>query len=139
MTESTNERAAHQWHLEMVQEGKLDLANQVLAPDVVVHAAGQDFQGADAAKALAQGLKGALPDMQITHHDVLSDGDQVAIRWTATATHGGDYFGVPASGNSVNLTGIDWFRFRDGKISELWIEYDNAGVLQQMGVVAQAV
>lgn len=138
MTDDANERAAHQWHLEMVQQGKVDLAEQVLDPDVVVHAGGQEFRGPEAATQLAQGLKAALPDMKITHHDVLSQGDQVAIRWTAIATHGGNYFGVPASGNAVNLTGIDWFRFKNGKISELWIEYDNALVLQQMGAMAQS-
>lgn len=131
------ERRAHQWHLEMVQEGRIDLADQVLTPDVVIHVVGQDFHGIDQAKQVAQAFKSAFPDVSITHHEVLVEGDRGAIRWAAAGTHGGDYFGVPASGNRVSFSGIDWFHFQDGKLSEIWIDYDNARVTQQMAVAAQ--
>jgi steroid delta-isomerase-like uncharacterized protein len=136
ISDAENEQRAHQWHLEMVQEGKIDLADEVLTPDVTVHVVGQDFHGIDQAKQVAQAFKTAFPDVTITHHEVLVQGDRGVIRWSATGTHGGDYFGTPASGNTVSFSGIDWFHFQDGKLSEIWIDYDNAGVTRQMAAAA---
>jgi steroid delta-isomerase-like uncharacterized protein len=133
MTSRDNETPAHQWHLEMIQEGKLDLGERILTSDIVAHVNGQRFEGLEAAKGLAQALKTAFPDVHITHHDTLASGDKVAIRWSATGTHGGDYFGIPASNNTVSFEGIDWFRVSGGKISEMWIAFDNLGATQQMG------
>jgi len=132
MADQENVRVADQWHLEMVQDGKLELAEDILSSDVVIHVGAHEFRGRDGATGLAHALKVALPDMQITHHEALSSRDQVSIRWSATATHGGEYFGIPASNKRVSFEGIDWFHFQQGKIAEMWIEYDNLGVTQQM-------
>ncbi len=51
--------------------------------------------------------------------------NRVAIRWTTDATHQGEYCGVAPTGKRVHLEGLDFFHFQGGKISELWIEYDN--------------
>lgn len=137
MTDEQIEAVGHRWHLEVVQDGKTGLADHILTPDVLTHVNGQEFRGVDAAKQLATALKTAFPDMQITHHEAIVSGNNVAIRWTSTQTHGGEYFGVPASGKQIQIEGIDLFHVRNGKIAEMWIEFDNMGVLQQMGAVSQ--
>ena len=138
MTSEQTEAVAHRWHLEMVREGKLELADQILTPDVTIHGNQQVFQGTEAATQLAAGLKAAFPDIQIAHHETIVSGDSVAIRWTSDGTQQGDYFGVPPSGKRIHVEGIDVFHVQDGKIVEMWIEYDNLAVLQQMGAVPQA-
>jgi steroid delta-isomerase-like uncharacterized protein len=138
MTNDQTEAVAHRWHLEMVQEGKLELAEQTPTPDVTIHVNQQVFQGTDAAKQLAAGLKAAFPDIQIAHLETLTSGASVAIRWTADGTHQGDYFGVPPTGKRIHVEGIDLFHVQDGKIAEAWIENDNLSVLQQMGAVPEA-
>lgn len=130
-----NEATAHRWHLEAIQQGKPELVSEIMTPDVVVHVNGQEFRGTDQARALAQGLKTAFPEARITHHDAFAGGNRVAIRWSTDATHGGDYFGVPASGQPVHLEGLDWFEMRDGKIAQAWIAFDNLGVMQQIGAI----
>lgn len=137
MADNEQEKIAHRWHMEIVQEGKLDLADQLLTRDVVVHVGGQDFRGLDAVKQTAQALHASLPDVKFTHHEALANGDKAAIRWSLSGTHRGNYFGVPASGNTINSSGIDWFHFTGNQISEIWIDYDNASVLQQMGALPQ--
>jgi steroid delta-isomerase-like uncharacterized protein len=138
MTDDQTEAVAHRWHLEMVQEGKLELAEQTLTPDVTIHANQQVFQGRDAAKQLAAGLKTAFPDIQIAHLETLVSGDSAAVRWTSDGSHQGDYFGVPPTGKRIHVEGMDLFHVRDGKIVEMWIEYDNLAVLQQMGAIPEA-
>jgi predicted ester cyclase len=112
--------------------------DEIATPDVVIHANSLEVHGLDGARGLAVALKAAFPDVETTHHGPLSSGDRVAIRWSAEATHGGDYFGTPASGKRVRFEGLDLFHLRDGKIAEVWIEYDNAGVLQQMSALTPA-
>ncbi len=57
----------------------------------------------------------------------------VGGRFTLTGTHRGDFAGVPASGNKVSVTGHDFLRFKDGKISEHWAEVDMMTMMQQLG------
>lgn len=137
MTSEQNEAVCHRWHLEVVQEGKTDLADQVLTPDVIIHGNGQEFTGVDAAKQLATALKTAFPDIRITHHEAIASDDRVAIRWTSDGTQSGEYAGIPASGQRIHFEGIDFFHLKDGKIAEIWIEYDNLGMAQQLGLLAQ--
>ena len=136
MTSEHNEAVAHRWHLEVVQEGNTGLVDHIMTPGVLIHVNGQEFHGVDAAKQLAPAYKAAFPDLRITHHEAIASGDRVAIRWTADATHGGDYLGVPASGQRIHFEGLDFFHLQDGKIAELWIEYDNLGMMQQVGVIS---
>jgi len=131
------EALAHRWHLEAIQAGHPEVVDAIATPDVVVHANSQEVRGREAAKQLASALRAAFPDVQITHHEALVAGDRVAIRWSSAATHTGDYFGTPPSGKQVHFAGLDLFHFQDGKIAEVWIAYDNLGVMQQIGAVRQ--
>ena len=52
-------------------------------------------------------------------------------------THQGEFNGVPATGKTVTISGIDIWRVRDGKIVENQQVVDNLGLLQQLGAVPQ--
>jgi len=43
--------------------------------------------------------------------------------------------GVPPTGRRVRVVGIGIDRFRDGKMIERWVQYDSAGLLQQLGAL----
>ena len=59
----------------------------------------------------------------------------MVIRWTATGTHKGEMMGIPATGKQVTITGFDEFRISGGKITEMWQNYDQLGMMQQLGVI----
>jgi predicted ester cyclase len=44
-------------------------------------------------------------------------------------------FGIPPTGNRIEIHGISFFRFADGKIVEDWVEENTLSVLQQLGVI----
>ena len=48
-------------------------------------------------------------------------------------THSGDGLGIPASGKSVRSQGISIARIQDGKIVEGWDNWDQLGMLEQIG------
>jgi steroid delta-isomerase-like uncharacterized protein len=133
---AANEALAHRWHMDLFQAGKLEAADEILAPEFVFHMPAQDVRGPEESRQLAIAFRTAFPDLQIAHEDAVAAGDKVAIRWTARATHRGDFQGVPPTGKTIKMRGIDFFHLRGGKIAEAWIDFDVLGMLQQMGAVA---
>jgi steroid delta-isomerase-like uncharacterized protein len=76
-----------------------------------------------------------MPDLRLAVEDVAEGDDAVAVRWTAHGTHNADMFGVPPTGNEIDIHGISFFRFEGDRIAEDWVEENTFGVLQQLGVV----
>ena len=80
-------------------------------------------------------LSAAFPDNRLTIDDMIAENDRVAVRWTAYNTHtGGEFMGIPPSGNTANIGGTTIYRLVNGRIAELWYNADVLGFLQQLGV-----
>lgn len=62
----------------------------------------------------------AIPDFSITAHEMLQDGDKVAMRAPFSGTHQGEFMGFPASGKRVDIAVIDIYQVRDDKIVAHW-------------------
>ena len=62
----------------------------------------------------------AFPDMKSVLHDILAQGDRVTYRWSVSATHLGDWLGIPPTGNHMRATGITIYRIVGGKAVEGW-------------------
>lgn len=58
--------------------------------------------------------------------------DRALVYWTFTATHTGTFFGHTATGNRVEIRGVDIFRVRDGKFSEIWHVEDLMALFAQI-------
>ncbi|WP_209000612.1 ester cyclase [Labrenzia sp. DG1229] len=78
----------------------------------------------------------AFPDrVGGNHYCRIGDGNYAAVSgWPSmTMTHKGDYLGVPASGRSLTLRVMDFYRCAGGKIMENWVMLDYIDLFQQMG------
>mgnify|MGYP000157664501 CR=1 FL=1 len=76
----------------------------------------------------------AFPDIEMTLHGVLADGDYAVDFWTFRGTHLGDFNGLPPTGRRVEFNGIDVVKVQEGKIAEIWHVEDMARMLDQLGV-----
>ncbi len=66
--------------------------------------------------------------------DVIFGGDDyVAVRARYIGTQDGPMGPFPASGKSLELPFVGILRFEDGKIVEMWVEWDNLSALSQLG------
>ena len=115
MTPEETVAVANRWHLDLIQAGNVAQAGDMLTPDVVVYANGQEVRGLANVTQLAIGLRAAVPDIEFTHDETLVAGDRVAIRWTNAGTHLGPYFGVPASGSGCGSRGWTWSTYGTAK------------------------
>jgi steroid delta-isomerase-like uncharacterized protein len=90
----------------------------------------------DAHKAFIAVYQDAFPDLRFTIEDHFTAEDRTVIRWTARGTHSGELRGLLPTGKEVAVTGILISRYVDGKIVEQWSEFDELGLLKQLGVVS---
>lgn len=75
-----------------------------------------------------------FPDIHYTIDDMFATDDRVAIRWTATATHGGALWNmIPPTGKRIIWNGMHLLRLADKKIVEVWALQNNISQLRQMG------
>ncbi|HZU02399.1 MAG TPA: ester cyclase [Ktedonobacteraceae bacterium] len=80
-------------------------------------------------------FRSAFPNLRISQDDVIAEGDQVVTRFTVHGTHQGELQGIPPTGKQMTITGIEIVRVSGGKIVEAWSEFDQLGMLQQLGVI----
>ena len=84
-------------------------------------------------------IRGAFPDIKVEVEDIFGADDKVVLRWSGTMTHTGDALGMAPSGKSVSSRGITIARFVDGQVVEGWDNWDQLGMLEQLGVYKQPV
>jgi steroid delta-isomerase-like uncharacterized protein len=81
-------------------------------------------------------LLSAFPDMRMDVEDLIADGDKTVARVRATATHDGEFMGMPPTGKQVDIQLIDIMRFDDdGLVCEHWGVADMLSLMQQLGAV----
>ena len=105
------------------------------APDIVLHNASMTIQGYPAYKQFITMYFTAFPDLHITIEDMIAEGDTVVVRTTFHGTHKGDLMGIPPTGKQATTTGISIFSVANGKAVEQWANYDDLGLMQQLGVI----
>jgi steroid delta-isomerase-like uncharacterized protein len=128
--------AHEQRWIEGLNQGDLSVAQEVFHPDCVIHINGgpkkdlslEEFKG------MLTGFLTAFPDMHFTVEDQVMDGQKVSSRWHATATHTAPLGELPATGRSVEIDGIIIDHLEDGKVSERWEVWDQAAMMQQLGM-----
>ena len=75
------------------------------------------------------------PDIHLTVHDVIAEGDKVVGLTTVTGTHQGEFMGVAPTGKSVTYNEMFMFRFADGRVIETWGVVDVYAQMKQIGVI----
>ena len=80
----------------------------------------------------------AFPDLKVKIDHVLEQGDKVVARWTSTMTHQGEFLGFAPTGKKATITGTSTQRIANGKIVEGWDNWDQLGLLVQIGAVPAA-
>lgn len=119
---------------EAIVAGELDVLDEVFAADVVDHDPAPDQgPGPQGFKDFFSALRTAFPDLEVEVEKLVADDDHVAIAYTLSGTHEGDFNGVDPTGKKVTARGMQIGRFEDGKIVERWGSTDELGILQQLG------
>ena len=128
------------WNDEGWSGGNYDLAQELIAPVMTVHGAGGQAvgMGPDGLVELIKTWRAAFPDGYMTVDELIVDGDLVGIRNTWHGTQTAEFYGIPPSGNRVDVTSIGIDRVKNGQVVEGWGELDMVGMMQQLGAMPMA-
>ncbi|MCC6801373.1 MAG: ester cyclase [Anaerolineae bacterium] len=91
--------------------------------------------GVEAVVAAHHMLNQSFSDLTFTIDEVMVEGDKVAIRVHANGIHTGEFYGFPPTGKPISWTAHRILRVQDGMFVEAWNEFDQVGILQQMGII----
>jgi predicted ester cyclase len=99
---------------EFVNQKKLDVADENLAPEFVDHdGPGGKQVNREEDKAMMRSMHARYPDLHVTIEDTIAEADKVVCRnvWRMTD---------PSSGKKISFKGIVIWRLAGGKIVERW-------------------
>ena len=120
----------------MLELGDPGLVDEVVAADYVSHSAVPGPRsGIELIKEMVTSLNSALPDIQFNIGDQIAERDKVVTRYTVGGTHQGELFGIPATGKQVKWAVTATMTVAKGKIQEAWLNWDQWGLMQQLGVI----
>jgi predicted ester cyclase len=113
--------------------GDLDLFDDLLLPDAVIHAPrGLSTTSRDAEKTVWQDALAAMPDLRHDVQEVLAGRDLEMARVVVTGTMSAPFAGVQGSGRPFRMDQAVIAHMRDGRIEEAWEIADVAALDQQM-------
>ena len=81
------------------------------------------------------GFKAIFPDLEDDLQDIAADGDTVATRWVVTGSQQQELMGIPATGRTIRVEGMNFYRLKDGRVSDIWTQFDAVGMMQQVGAI----
>ena len=108
--------------------------DELLSSDVIYHSPSMEMNGVEEYKQVYAIFAAAFHDTQITIDDIIADGEKVMTRVTLRGTHGGEFEGIPATGNTLAVHAFTVFHLVDGKIVEEHELIDELGMMQQLGM-----
>jgi steroid delta-isomerase-like uncharacterized protein len=133
MSYESNKALSARHYMEVLTQKKLSVVDEIYAESIKV--GDGPSMPREQFKAMAQMSLTAFPDLVVTIHDQVAEGDLVVTRWSAEGTHLGDFMGHAGSGRKVKITAIHIHKITNNRIAVLWEEIDLLGLSKQLGIV----
>jgi len=141
-TEKRNKALTLRGFEEMFNKGDLSVVDELMADREEDH---QEAPGTDIVEHLKDvivKMRTAFPDLHFEVHHMLAEGDMVASRSTMTGTHEGrfeigPFRDIAPTGRRVEVPHMHFFRWVDGKNTDLWHVWDTPALMRQLGASSQ--
>ena len=123
----------------VINDRQIDLINEdSFDKDVTALAtSGGDIIGLENFKNYYNNYLTGFSDAEFTIVDIFGQGDKMVKHWNFKGTHDGDFFGVPATGKSVDISGTTLIKMKDGKIAAEQDYMDFLSFYTQLGLLGQ--
>lgn len=117
--------------IELADAHNFDALDEVLAPDVALHIGEASFNRKQT-KMMLRASYEAFPDFIHDVDEIFGVADRVVLRATDRATHRGPFQGIAPTGRRVAAGQISIYRIADGRIVEIWEQFDMYGLMHQL-------
>ncbi|RZJ69143.1 ester cyclase [Flavobacterium sp.] len=120
----------------IVNERKIDLINtDMFEKDVVLVTSPENIKGIEAFKAYYNNYLVGFSDVKFTIIDAYGQDDRIVKHWRFEGKHTGLFFGIPATGKSVDIEGVTLVKMKNGKIAQEQDFVDNLEFMNQLGII----
>jgi predicted ester cyclase len=124
---------------EPFRTGDITIYREILAENWVdIPLAPGQQQGPSGMAAQIAAFRGAMPDYNVTHEDLIVGSDRVAVRNTVSGTHQGAFMGYQPTGRRIEMRTMDIHQVRDNRIVVTWHLEDFAGLIAQLTAPAES-
>jgi predicted ester cyclase len=101
---------------EIINKGKLDLIDEThFDKNITLVSSPQNIVGIADIKAYYRNFTTGFTNIKFTVVEVFGQGDQIAKHWNFKGKHSGVFFGIPATGKEVNISGVTLAKMKNGK------------------------
>jgi len=136
MSDSENIAILGRFIEEVINQGRLDAANELVEEDFIeLDPLPGQRQGREGLKEVIAMMREGFPDLHWVVDETVAAGDKVVSRFTWTGTHKGVFLGIPATNKAVTVRGVVIDRLNAGKMADSRILMDTLGLMQQLGVI----
>jgi predicted ester cyclase len=136
---SVQKEAVRRYFHEVLDQGKVQLIEQLFHPECVMHRPGGSVAGIDAVRGVAERRKETFSQFETQIHDLFGAGDRLVARLSHRGVGGGLWrsrLGThDITGKAVTWNAIAIFRFEKRQIIEEWVTRDELGMLLQFGLL----
>jgi steroid delta-isomerase-like uncharacterized protein len=139
MTTDQNKKIIQRLFTEGICKRNLDVIDQLVDPNFINHGIPDAQRGPEGFKDIIRTFTDAFPDMDVSIESIIAEADMVATRGRWKATHQNQFMGIPATGKSVQVYYIDFWKVANGKCVENWVQMDFLSLMQQLGVVNETL
>jgi steroid delta-isomerase-like uncharacterized protein len=135
-----NKALVRRFYEEAWDQGRLGVIDEVFADNYQRHdlRPTQPAPGPAGMKRITADFRAAFPDLRFEVEIVIAEDEFVAARWTASGTHTGPWGAVEPTARRATFSGVNIFRFENGKVAEIWNHRDDLGLMEQIGVPVYA-
>jgi len=133
-----NKAVVRRLYEEVWNKRRLELVDEIISPSHALHdpILTDSSVVPDAYKRQVSRFIVGIPDLRFTIEDIVDEKEKLAVAWTISGTHTGEFMGIPATNKKVYVEGITINHLVDGKIMDSYISWDTFGMMQQLGVVS---
>jgi len=117
-----------------INEGRTNILDSAYVEDAVLHTV-PEIKGKAKAKAYYENFVLGFSERQFIVKEIFADGDKLVKYWQFKGKHTGPFFGIPATGKTVDVVGCTIAKMKDGKIAEEQDFMDNLEFMQQLGLI----
>jgi predicted SnoaL-like aldol condensation-catalyzing enzyme len=117
-----NKAVVRRFNKEVVEQGNVDSFNALMNDTFVNRSApaGMDNGPQGMIWFFNDVLRPAIPNVKVTIHDQVAEGDMVTTRKTISGRQTGQLLSVPPTDRVISIEVIDIVRIKDGKYIEHW-------------------
>jgi steroid delta-isomerase-like uncharacterized protein len=136
-TQEANKKVAERLAEDVFSKGWMEVFDEIFADSYIMHNMPvPNIPGTkEGFRKLVLATRHAFPDVKVHIDDMIAEGDFAVFHDHVEATSKNDFLGVPPNGKHVAWTEIHFLRIVDGKIVEHWTNFDQFGILMQLGAI----